>query len=209
MEGQGCGLIAPPIRVAGNFSLALFSMFQVRETARAGAPSLSARRSPLDSPLSFGQPRRRVGGATEPRPRLLFLQVCTGDGWAAFIARPLMGISTEASSNETVVDRSGDPPNMNRLIGIFFMGFYFAAGICLLGVVHAILLDEFMLAMQVKAYRVGLHLRDEQVVRVQCSVHSCARYSDALHSIPYIERESMRRHRKPTLARTLVFTRVE
>ena len=67
-----------------------------------------------------------------------------------------MGTSTDAGGGQAVDSGgSADPPAMNRMIGIYFMGFYFAAGICLLGVVHAILIDEFTNAMQARPTRAG------------------------------------------------------
>ena len=92
-------------------------------------------------------------------------QVCTGDGWAQYIARPLIGNvaghstaasaafvnGTDGESGGGVGGHGGDggPPLINRWVGVYFISFFFITCICLLGVVHAILLDEFMLAMQV------------------------------------------------------------
>jgi hypothetical protein len=94
------------------------------------------------------------------------LQISLGDGWAPYIVRPLVG-NVDTSAAATTAHRSaelshlvraaavaaaaGDSsgvapavPTMNRAVALFFMLYFFASGICLLGVVHAILLDEFM-----------------------------------------------------------------
>ena len=87
-------------------------------------------------------------------------QVCTGDGWAQSIARPLVGNSdlfpapaTAAASAMAANSSAGgesDVPVINRWVAVYFMSFYFMTCICLIGVVHAILLDEFMISMQVR-----------------------------------------------------------
>ncbi len=86
------------------------------------------------------------------------VQVGTGDGWAPYIARPLVGntlhrraasVSTSSDADTAAVAASAAVPGMERGVAVYFIVFFFAAGICLLGVVHAILLDEFMLSMQV------------------------------------------------------------
>ena len=48
---------------------------------------------------------------------------------------------------------------MNRGVALFFVFIFFVAGICLLGVVHAILLDEFMVAVQEERHK----LKEEEV----------------------------------------------
>ena len=55
----------------------------------------------------------------------------------------------------------GAAPAMNRLVALFFLLAFFVAGICLMGVVHAILLDEFMVAMQEERQR----LNEEEIDR--------------------------------------------
>ena len=95
-------------------------------------------------------------------------QVSTGDGWAPYIARPLVGNespSTSSSSSQSAVNTSAAStvteaiPSMNRAVALFFIFFFFVSGICLLGVVHAILLDEFMVAVQEERQR----LKEEEI----------------------------------------------
>ena len=105
-------------------------------------------------------------------------QVSTGDGWAPYIARPLVGNESPSASSSSSLSTvsgtltvaanmtatvaladTGTIPDMNRAVAIFFMVFFFMSGICLLGVVHAILLDEFMVAVQEERQR----LKEEEV----------------------------------------------
>ena len=109
-------------------------------------------------------------------------QVSIGDGWMPYIVRPLVEYSSAASSHRSlpapgpVLEATAQlaaaaaaggggggtaPPSMNRLVALFFLLFFFAAGICLLGVVHAILLDEFMVAVQEERQR----LKEEEIDR--------------------------------------------
>ena len=65
-------------------------------------------------------------------------QVSVGDGWAPYIVRPLAG---NAAPDAGCGDASGGAaaggggmPAMNRGVALFFVAFFFASGICLLGV---------------------------------------------------------------------------
>ena len=65
-------------------------------------------------------------------------QVSVGDGWAPYIVRPLAGIAEPAAAgvDSLAGNVSGNTgaPAMNRWVALFFVSFFFASGICLLGV---------------------------------------------------------------------------
>ena len=71
------------------------------------------------------------------------------------------GADTVTAAGSTDASGGTSVPQMNRLVALFFLLFFFVAGICLLGVVHAILLDEFMVAVQEERQR----LKEEEIDR--------------------------------------------
>jgi hypothetical protein len=128
-----------------------------------------AQQTPADSRLTTLIPAGNFSLAV-----FSMLQVSVGDGWAPYIVKPLVGnvdtsaaIAHRSAGSSHLVRAAADSgaaqavPEMNRAVALFFMLYFFASGICLLGVVHAILLDEFM----VRRAGAALHLTCRRVPR--------------------------------------------
>ena len=104
--------------------------------------------------LSAGQyasgalpPRSRTCGGGAPRRALTAnirarAQISVGDGWAPYIVRPLAGNAGPAAvacqdggdDGGGAAEGGAGIPAMNRGVALFFVAFFFASGICLLGV---------------------------------------------------------------------------
>ena len=122
----------PPPPAAGNFSLALFSMLQV-SVGDGWAPYIV---------------RPLVGNIDTSSAAAAVHRAAYGPG-ASHLARAAATVlvaAADATGSDSADAGGAAPaaPAMNRGVALFFILYFFASGICLLGVVHAILLDEFM-----------------------------------------------------------------
>ena len=152
-----------PVGCAGYFSLALFTMLQVRFlSACLPVYSVSAPMSvPVSESVNFyslddtynlihhlppaqmpSRARKKIGILVDARTRKHArgarpTQVATGDGWAEYVARPIIGISGQAEPavavaavNASFTAASGEgaglSPDMNRGAALFFGLFYLA-----------------------------------------------------------------------------------
>ena len=135
---HSCDLSLPP--PPGNFSLALFTMFQFA-TGDGWAEFIARPQIGNQNPYLFPD----LGTAT----RSLAGSPAAGGGGALLQ-------DGAAVAGPTAL------PQMRRAVAVFFVLSFFVLGIALLGIVHATLLDEFMDAVQKERQR----FRELEVPRV-------------------------------------------
>ena len=87
-----------------------------------------------------------------------FFQIMTGDSWASMVVRSL--VEEQESSG-----RGTDP----RSIYFFFVSFVLIAGVVLVNIVVAVLLDEFINAMQKEKEKASAIIREKKEIDAKAS----------------------------------------